>query len=92
MVKLEDNTLLLRLNIKGTRNREVVALKRFMHEDLPRKLKTFANIEEVFEYFQEAENFEIDPQQVTVTVFVFTMVKYKPVKESVALPLQKEKI
>ena len=46
---------------------------------------------EVHEYFQDAENIEIDPQSATVALFVYTMIKNKPIKESVILSLQRQK-
>ena len=46
---------------------------------------------EVHEYFQDAENFEIDPQAATVALFVYFIVKKKPVRESVILSLQRQK-
>ena len=88
-VKLDADTLLLQLNIRGERNREVVALKRFLYEDLPEKMKMFGNIEEVFKYFRKPKFFEVDPQSATVTVSVFEMKDFEPVKESVLLPLEK---
>ena len=57
---LEDDTLLLRL-ILGKGREEIVALQRFTHEDLPEKAKTLGTIAEVHEYFQDAQNFQIDP-------------------------------
>ena len=56
-VKLEDGTLLLQLNIRRERHREVVALNKYIFGDLPEKMKTFGSIEEVFKYFKDAENF-----------------------------------
>ena len=75
----------------GKGRKEIVALQRFTHEDLPEKAKTLGTMAEVHEYFQEAENFEIDPQSATVALIVYFMVRKKPVRESVILPLQRQK-
>ena len=91
-MKLEDDILLLQLNIKGERNRQIVTLKRFSYDDLPEKIKAFGDIKEVYEYFQNAENFEINTQSAAVTVFVFVLIKHRPVQESVILPLEKQKV
>ena len=78
---LKEGILSLQLNTRGEKNREIVAVKRFTYEDLPGKMKTFTTIMEVFEHFQGADNFEVDPQSATVTVFVYFIRKYVPVKE-----------
>ena len=91
-VKLEDDTLLLQVNTKGTKDREVVARKRYVYEDLPKKIQVFGNIGEVFKYFRNSENFEISPQSATMTVFVYSLKDFKPVREAVPLSLENLKI
>ena len=55
-------------------------------------MNVFGTIEEVFKHFQNAENFEVDPQSATVTVPVFQIKNYRPVQKLVPLSLKKEKI
>ena len=52
-----------------------------------KKMQVSGNMKGVYEYFEDAENFEIDNHSTTVTVFVFVLIKHKPVREPVLLLL-----
>ena len=82
-ITLQQHTLTLELSLDQARYRMSYA-----HEELPSKLRSIGNLDDIYEIFLANENFEVDCEHATIVVVVLSsIIQSKATKEEIMLPL-----